>query len=233
MARQEERTEALLTLARVNRVKDGGQVRTATTRRSDNGANSGICPSAMKPVSVLRKGETRNVDTKHVTFACSGSAVKQQMKKHKPVLRKRHSQEQLVIAKKAKHSELFERLHKCEETLVEVEYGEKVVEEKAITHRQTAAAVLNEVGECVCEYTEMDNSLVTLEEEIENLEALKSQGEHFEVVESENIVVSKNHEFDLFLTGLTENMKSGDPFEFFYDALPRLERMLDELILST
>ncbi|VDM59556.1 unnamed protein product [Angiostrongylus costaricensis] len=228
----------------------------------------------MNPTSVLRKGETRNVDAKHVTFACSGSAVKQQMKKHKPVLRKRRTQEQLVNAKKAKHSELFERLYKCEETLVEVEFGEKVLEEKALTLRQTAAAVLNEIGERVCEYAEMDNSLVTLEEEIENLEALKSQEEHFEVVEAENIVneiqqartrrilafrllhlfykyesaviaeillcayvvlqiVSKNHEFNLFLTGLAESMSDADLFEFFYDALPRLERMLDELILST
>ncbi|KAJ1346274.1 hypothetical protein KIN20_001028 [Parelaphostrongylus tenuis] len=192
----------------------------------------------MNPPSVLKKSVKRSVDSKHVTFASSGSVAKQQLRMSKSDQRKRQTQEQIGNAKRAKHTDQFERLIKCEETLVEAEYDNKTLQEKALTHRQAVVTVLSEVGECVCKCVEMNNTLAAVEEELEKLEKVNNTlEEHSEVIDAENIVkdlqqvISKNHEFGMFLSEISDSMNETGALEIFYEALPAMERMLSELTL--
>ncbi|EYB90355.1 hypothetical protein Y032_0221g2569 [Ancylostoma ceylanicum] len=173
----------------------------------------------------------------HVTFACPSSATKQQLRKSKSDHRKRQTNQQNGKEKKAKYSEQTAQLQQCEEILAEVEHGCKTIEEKVRADRNLASEALNEMGELVCQYAEIDNKLNTLEDNISNLE--NSAAVNFDEAEFEELVkkveqnVLKYEEFDAFLSELADRMgdasERGDCTQLFYDALPTVERMLADL----
>ncbi|KAK5981302.1 hypothetical protein GCK32_005538 [Trichostrongylus colubriformis] len=189
------------------------------------------------PTSVLKKGEARNLDVKHVTFASPAfPAASQKMSKSKADQRKRQTHQHSSKQKKAKHAEQLARLQQCEEILVEVEYGSKVLEEKAAARHRSTTATLNEMGDLGCKYAQQDNQLVSLEEDIvaaENSVSREICSEISEVEQNVNElveIVARHEELDSFLSELADKMDEGDqqsdPYVQFYEALPTLERML-------
>uniref|UniRef100_A0A1I7W9J8 Uncharacterized protein n=1 Tax=Heterorhabditis bacteriophora TaxID=37862 RepID=A0A1I7W9J8_HETBA len=128
------------------------------------------------PRSVLKKREmTRHEDNKHVTFACpnspatGSSSSKQQRKQCKDQnqvhsdQRKRQKAQQSGSKKKAKHNEQIAQLQQCEEILADIEFDTKALDQKVWEHRQCAGSVLNEMGDLVLRYADIDNKCVDLE----------------------------------------------------------------------
>ncbi|CAJ0598646.1 unnamed protein product [Cylicocyclus nassatus] len=191
--------------------------------------------------SMLRKVESKNLDPKHVTFACpsSVSMCKQHGKKSKSDQRKRQTHQQSGKEKKTKYSEQSAQLLQNEELLCELEHNSKIMEEKIRANRVLAAEALNGMGDLICQFAEVDNKSNFLEEKISELENVKFS--HTEPEELDHLVetvekrVNDYTEFDCFLSNLADRMgeasDTGDSVQLFYEALPTVEKMLTGLSL--
>ncbi|KAK6743428.1 hypothetical protein RB195_010592 [Necator americanus] len=183
-----------------------------------------------------RRTASKNLEAKHVTFACPSSGAKQ-LRESKYDQRKRQTHQQNGKEKKAKCSEQSAQLHQCEEILAEVEYRHKIIEEKVRANRSSASRALNEMGELVCQFAELDNKLNCLEEDIIRIENeepayIEELVAIDELVKDAERCVSEHEKFDSFLSDLADRMSdSSEQSEYtqlFYEALPTIERMLSK-----